>query len=114
MKKILIVFLCFSAVFCFAQADIDKQEKELIKQEKKIAKEMFDMRVKLLQKDKHLKKVHAKIMELHQELALMLDRKKEMRTLALKLKKVQKSLGKVREQKGDQEEEEEGEGEDSE
>ena len=107
MKKFLIMFLCFSAVFCFAQADLDKKEKELLKQEKKIAKEMFDMRVKLLQKDKHLKKIHAKIMELHQELALMLDRKKEMRTLALKLKKVQKSLEVVREQKGDQEEDEE-------
>jgi len=107
MKKFLIIFLCFSAVLCFAQDNLDANEKKLLKQQKKIAKEMFDLRVKLLQKDPHLKKIHAKIMELHQELALMLDRKKEMQKLAVKYKKVKEALETIQDQKSMNEEDEE-------
>jgi septal ring factor EnvC (AmiA/AmiB activator) len=99
MKKFLIIIMCFSAMLCFAQSDLAKKEKDLVKQEKKIAKEMFEMRVKLLGKEPHLKKLHDKIMELHKELALMLDRQKEMRELASKLKKVKKSLNAIRDKK---------------
>jgi len=109
MKKLLLIFLCCCAKLCFAQKDLGKKEKKLLKQEKKLAREMFDLRVKLLQKDLHLKKIYDKIMELHKELALMLDNKKEMRVLADKLKKVQKSLAavqaKIKEEEGEEEEE---------
>lgn len=111
MKNLLIIFMCCSTVLCFGQEALDKKEKALLKQEKKIAKEMYDVRVKLLKKDPHLKKIHDKIMELHKELALMLDRKKEMRILVTKMKKVKKSLNaiidKKRENEKDEEEEEE-------
>lgn len=107
MKKLLIIFLCCSAVFCFGQVDLKKKEKDLLKQEKKLAKEMFELRVKLLKKDPHLKKLYDKIMELHKELALMLDRKKEMRNLAWQLKEVKKSLAavqaQIKEEAGDEE-----------
>ncbi len=112
-KNLLIIFICCSAMLCLGQEDIDKKEQELLAQEKKIAKEMFEARVKLLEKDPHLKKIHDKIMELHKELALMLDRKKEMRVLIDKMKKVKKSLDAIRDQKkenepdDDEEEEEE-------
>ena len=102
IRRFLIISICCCAPLCYGQEGIeklDKKEKELIKQEKKIAKEMFETRVKLLGKDPHLKKIHDKIMELHKELALMLDRKKEMRILINKMKKVRKSLNEVRDKK---------------
>ena len=111
MKKFLIIFMCCSAILCFGQSALDKEEKELVKQERAIAKEMFKVRLKLLEKDPHLKKIYEKIMELHKELALMLDRKKEMRVLVVKMKKVRKSLNKIRDQKRENAKDEEEEDE---
>jgi uncharacterized Fe-S cluster-containing radical SAM superfamily protein len=62
---------------------------------------MFDLRVKLIKTDPALKKLHEKIMEMHKELALQLDSKKEMRELAKKLRKVQKSLEEIKKEKED-------------
>ena len=115
LKNLLVIFMCFGVLLCSGQdtlEKLDKKEKELIKQEKKIAGEMFKTRVKLLEKDPDLKKIYDKIMELHKELSLMLDRKKEMRVLVDKMKKVRKSLNQVRDKKreltpDDDEEEEE-------
>ncbi len=101
MKKFLIMFLCAATLLCFdanAEKNLEEQQQALLKQEKQLAKEMFQLRVKLLQKDPILKKMHEKIMELHKELALRLDSKKEMRILLSKLKKVKVSLAEVKQQ----------------
>jgi Tfp pilus assembly protein PilO len=98
MKKIMLIFLCCGAMLCFGADSkelLKKQEQALLKQEKQIAKEMFDLRVKLLKEDPALKKMHEKIMELHKELAIQLGSKKEMRILLKKLKKVKLSLAKI-------------------
>jgi len=104
MKKLLVLFLCCSAVLCFGQENLGKKEQELIKQEKKLAKEMFELRVKFLKEDPELKKLHVKILELHKELALKLDSKKEMRTLATKLRKVKNSIAAIKEAKEEEDE----------
>ncbi|MDD5596685.1 MAG: hypothetical protein PHV82_01990 [Victivallaceae bacterium] len=103
MKNFLLIILCCGATVCFsaddAKADLDKKEKDLQKQEKQLLREMLELRIKLIQKDPSLKKLHAKIMELHRELALSLDSKKEMREIADKLKKVRTSLAEISQQK---------------
>ena len=105
MKKLFILFLCCSTVLCFGQEeDLEKKEQVLLKQEKKLAKEMFELRVKFLKEDPELKKLHAKILELHKELALKLDSKKEMRTLAAKLRKVKNSIAAIKEAIEDEDE----------
>ncbi|MFA6714315.1 MAG: hypothetical protein WC082_08355 [Victivallales bacterium] len=104
MKKFLLILLCCAAVFCFGaddeQTDLERKEKNLQKQEKQLLREMLKLRIKLIQKDPNLKKLHAKIMELHRELTLALDSKKEMRDVADKLKKVRVSLAEISQQKG--------------
>jgi septal ring factor EnvC (AmiA/AmiB activator) len=104
MKKLLIIFLCCSAVFCFGQVDLGKKEQALLKQQKKVAKEMFKLRVKLLKNDPALKKLHAKILELHKELALKLDGNKKMRELATRLRKLKNSIASVKEAIEDEDE----------
>ncbi|MCK4982363.1 MAG: hypothetical protein KAS17_05540 [Victivallaceae bacterium] len=99
MKKLFILFLCCGAVLCFGQEHLDEKEQKLVKQEKKLAKEMFELRIKFLKEDPALKKLHAKILELHKELALKLDSKKQMRTLAAKLRKVKNSIAAIKEEK---------------
>ena len=109
MKNLFIIFLCCSAVLCFSantkedtkkqDTNLEKQEQILLKQEKQLAKEMFDTRVKLLQKNPELKQLYEKIMELHKELALQLDSRKEMRTLANKLRQVRSSIAEIKQQK---------------
>lgn len=105
MKKILILAMiaCSALVFA-ADDDSDKagpQEQKLLNEEKKIAKQMFDLRVKLIKTDPALQKLHKKIMEMHKELALQLDSKKEMRELAKKLRKVQGLLDEIKKKKED-------------
>ncbi len=101
MKKLLIIFLCCgAAALCFADNPyIETKEQTLLKQEKELAKKMFELRVKLLKNDPEFKKLHEKIMELHKELALQLDNSKEMRALATKLRKVRNSLADIKKQK---------------
>ena len=104
MKKLFILFLCCGVVFCFGQENIGAKEQKLLKQEKKLAKEMFELRVKFLKEDPELKKLHVKILELHKELALKLDSKKEMRTLATKLRKVKNSIAAIKEAREEEDE----------
>ena len=106
MKNILLILLSFSAMLCFAQdkaddpkEEISKKEQSLKKQEKDLAKKMFALRVKLLKNDPELKKLYAKIMELHKELALQIDNKKEMRKLLKQIKTVRIKLAELKLQK---------------
>jgi hypothetical protein len=105
MKKFLLILLCCGAAVCFGandeKIDLDKKEKDLQKEEKQLLKEMLELRIKLIRKDPNLKKLHDKIMELHRELALNLDGKKEMRDIAEKLKKVRTSLAEIKVQKNE-------------
>ena len=104
MKNILLIILTCATLTCFAANDDDpkveklkKQELALIKEQKELAKKMFDLRVKLLTKDPELKKLYEKIMELHKELALQIDSKKEMRKLLIKMKAVRTKLFDIKE-----------------
>lgn len=103
MKKFLLILFCCGAAVCFAaddeKAKLDQKEKDLQKEEKQLLKEMLELRIKLIQKDPNLKKLHDKIMELHRELALNLDGQKEMREIAEKLKQVRTSLAEIKQQK---------------
>ncbi|MDD5698918.1 MAG: hypothetical protein PHH77_09920 [Victivallaceae bacterium] len=106
MKRFLVIFVCCGIGWCFsgvAEAEPNRQNREkqvqaLLAREKQLAQEMFQLRVKLLEKDPALKKLRAKIMELHTELALQLDSNKEMRVLSNKLREVKTSLAKIQEQ----------------
>ena len=109
MKKLFILLLCCSVMFCFGEDDLgrkklDIKEQTLLKQEKKLAKEMFKLRSKLLNENPSLKKLHVKILELHKELALKLDSNKKMRELATKLRKVKNSIASIKKTKEDEDE----------
>jgi septal ring factor EnvC (AmiA/AmiB activator) len=106
MKRIIIALFCLTALITFAETDeknnetssISKKEQALLKERKQVAEKMFKLRVKLLENDPELKKLHEKIMELHKELALQLDSKKEMRALTIQIKKIEASIEELKKQ----------------
>lgn len=98
---LLIMILCCTAIFTVApvKAETTKDDsgkadkiRELEEQDKKIAAEMFKVRMELIKKDPALLKLHKQIIALHKELALKIDSKKEMRILLSKAADVSKQL----------------------
>ena len=63
--------------------------KTLSTEQKKLFMQMHNKRAKLLKNDPELKELHRRIMALHKELALRLDKNKEMQTLKNKAEKVE-------------------------
>ena len=101
MKNILLIMiLCCAAIFAVAAKDETTKDdsgkadkiRELEEQDKKIAAEMFKVRMELIKKDPALLKLHKQIIALHKELALKIDSKKEMRILLSKAADVSKQL----------------------
>ena len=56
---------------------------------------MLELRVKLIKEDPELEALHRKIMALHKELALKLDKKEEMKKLLEKKKRIESELEKI-------------------
>jgi hypothetical protein len=69
--------------------------KALMKEREELQQRMHALRVKLLQEDPELEKLHKRIMELHKELALQLESKKDMRKFCDKLKEIDAELDKL-------------------
>jgi uncharacterized membrane protein YdfJ with MMPL/SSD domain len=65
---------------------------------KKNAKEMHQLRLKLLKTDPELKKLHESIMAMHRELALRMAANKEMQKLIMSFDKTRQDIQKLEKQ----------------
>ncbi len=63
---------------------LNKEIKLLKQQQLKVILKMHELRLKLIDDDPELKKLHNKIMDLHKELGIKIDQNKEMRELIIK------------------------------
>ena len=69
--------------------------KSLLKEREDIQLKMHNVRVKLINEDPDLAKLHKQIMALHKELAIQLDSKKDMRKLSDKLRELDADFDKL-------------------
>ncbi|MCP3965414.1 MAG: hypothetical protein GY750_00965 [Lentisphaerae bacterium] len=77
----LAIICCGMTIFAASNQPTRQTLRELKIEQKKVAKKMYDLRKKLIKEDPALAKLHAKIMELHKEMALKLESKKSMRIM---------------------------------
>ena len=101
MRIIGISLIMFCAVICVnAQkatkvnpAVVKAKIKQLKVQQKKYAKSMHTLRVKLIKTDPELKKMHESIMAMHRELALkMAAKSKKMQSMVMQYDKAGKQI----------------------
>jgi len=69
--------------------------KSMIKDREELMLKMYNLRIKLISEDPELLKLHKQIMELHKELAMQLESKKDMKKLTEKLKELDSDLEKL-------------------
>jgi len=69
--------------------------KSMIKDREELMLKMYNLRIKLISEDPELLKLHKQIMELHKELAMQLESKKDMKKLTDKLKELDADLEKL-------------------
>ncbi|QSH42041.1 hypothetical protein P0136_04900 [Lentisphaerota bacterium ZTH] len=74
----------------------DKSPRETLNdlkvEQKKVAQEIYKLRLKLIKEDPALAKLHKKIMELHREMALKLESKKSMRIMVDKASQLDQKI----------------------
>lgn len=86
MKMFFIFILFFSAAFLRVSGE-DKTDvstnrlDELMEDQKVIELKMHKLRIKLIKEDPELKALHKKIMAMHKELAIKIDKNEEMKKL---------------------------------
>jgi len=94
---ILTMVLVFFTSYADDKKDVqasDEYEK-LVEEQKTNEFKMLELRVKLIKEDPELEALHRKIMALHKELALKLDKKEEMKKLLEKKKRIESELEKI-------------------
>ena len=74
-----------------SSGEVDK----LLEEKKKNELKMYEVRLKLIKEDPELEALHRKIMALHKELALKLDKKDEMKKLLEKQKNINSEIEKA-------------------
>jgi len=94
---ILITALAFSVSYADDKKDVQSsgEYEKLVEGKKKNESKMYELRLKLIKEDPELEALHRKIMALHKELALRLDKKDEMKKLLEKQKELSSEIEKM-------------------
>ena len=85
-----------TAVAAFAAVNVKEQLDALQKERDQLELEMHKVRIELIKSDPALTRLHQRIMAMHKELAIQVDRKPEMSKLYSKAAKFDVELEKLR------------------
>jgi len=96
-KCIVAAALLFFAMIHTAFCEDSEKLKDLKTQRTELQLKMHEMRLELIEKDDELKKLHDKVMALHREMALLLDKKREMKPMVEKAKDLDAEIKKLEE-----------------
>jgi hypothetical protein len=118
VMKMFFIFILFFSVALLRATDTEEKDvsnagrlEELQEDRKSIELKMHKLRIKLIKETPDLMELHKKIMALHKELAIRIDKNKEMKELIKTYKKInneilktkRKSKAAIREEKKDDE-----------
>jgi len=100
MKYYLAIFataLAFFLSYADEKKNVQSSEEydKLVEEQKANELKMLELRIKLIKEDPELDALHRKIMSLHKELALKLDKKDEMKKLLEKKKNIENEIEKL-------------------
>ena len=94
---ILITAVIFFTSYADDKKDVQTSDKykQLVEEQKVNELKMLETRIRLIKKDPELEALHRKIIALHKELALKLDKKEEMKKLLDKKKRIGSELERI-------------------
>lgn len=99
MRYYLAILITALVFFTSYADDKDAQASDeygkLVEEQKANELKMLETRIKLIKEDSELEALHRKIIALHKELALKLDKKEEMKKLLEKKKRIEGELERI-------------------
>ncbi len=95
------LWLLLAAAFCIAVfAEEEPQDLGKLRKERaELAQEMHKKRLDLIEKEPELKALHDKVIALHKELALQLDKHRDMAPLVKKARQLDAEISRLEEEK---------------
>ncbi len=92
MFKLILMLLSLSLLSSWCISDDAEKLTDLKKQRYDLFQKMHEKRAELIEKDADLKNLHEKVMALHREMSLMLDKNKDMAPLVRQAKELENEI----------------------